>query len=224
MASLWQGIKNWWRGKKDSAAEAIADPVRDAKFAIEDSEKIVGDFKGKITNLMAQNKRNALLALAARGDEQKWGHIAESAAKRGCREDCEEAVRLKGEAATKAQRLENETKNNEATIAKLRHTLSDTEAKIEHAKNNKDVLEARLKGAEVRKQLLATANDISGSSPLAALDDLEKKTVETETYADAAEEMSGNGQESLAEKYSSAHADVQSEVDKLMAQHGSDKN
>jgi phage shock protein A len=219
MASLWQSIKNWWRGKTDSAAEALADPVRDAKFAIEDSEKLIRDFEGKVANLMAQNKRNEISAKAARADEQKWGNIAQAAAKAGNRQDCEDAVHKKSEAATKASRLEGETKNNEATIAKLRKTLDETKQKIEHARNNKDVLEARLKGAQVREELLHTASDMGGSGPLSALDDLERKTIEAETHADAVGELAGEGEESLEEKYDAGRADLQGEVDKLMSEH-----
>ena len=39
MASLIKAIKNMIRGKKDSVAQSLADPVNDGKFAIEDSER-----------------------------------------------------------------------------------------------------------------------------------------------------------------------------------------
>ncbi len=37
MASLFKAIGNMFREKRDNAAKALADPVRDGKFAIEDS-------------------------------------------------------------------------------------------------------------------------------------------------------------------------------------------
>lgn len=217
MSSLIQAFKNWVRGKKDDAADKMADPVRDAKFAIEDSEKLVGEFEAKIADLMAHNKRTALEVEAAQRDVTKWSNVAASAAKAGNRADCETAVKQKAEAQQKADRMAHEKDTNDQIIAGLRKQLDATRDKIEHAKSNKEVLAARMDGAKIREQLTKASTAMEDGGPLAALDTLERKTVECETHAEAIEELHDNKKEDLEEKYSQVNADVQSEVDKLMA-------
>lgn len=219
MASLWQSIKNFFRGKRDEAAAKLADPVRDAGFAIEDSERVYEDFENSVASLMAQNGRNKSSAAKARADETKWNNISVAAAKAGNREDCEAALKNKNEASLKVKRFEDEIKRNDETIAKLRKQLEEVKSKISAAKSNKDALEARLKGAQIREELLKSASGLSGSGPLAALDDLEKKTNEVESMADAREELAGASQDSLADKYDSGDAELQSEVDRMMSEH-----
>ena len=48
MGKLWKAIKNSWREKKDEAAERRADPVRDGKYAIEDSKAKMQEIQGSI--------------------------------------------------------------------------------------------------------------------------------------------------------------------------------
>lgn len=216
MASLWQSIKNWWRGKRDDAADAISDPIRDAKFAIEDSEELVSNFESHIADLMAHSKRTALSINSAEHDVAKWDSIAKAAANSGNRPDCESAVKQKTEAQQKRDRLRTEFEQSEQVVAGLRKQLDAAKEKISHAKNNKEVLSARLKGAEIREQLSNASTAMKVGGPLAALSALEQKTIETETHADAVDDLHKVGSEDLAEKYSSASKDVQDEVERLM--------
>ena len=61
MASLWKAFKNSWREKKDAAAEAMADPIRDGKYAIEDSKKKIAEIKTNIAKYSGQIKKNVTL-------------------------------------------------------------------------------------------------------------------------------------------------------------------
>ena len=57
MASLLRSVSNWIRGKRDDAANKLKDPIRDGKFAIEDTEKQIAGFTQRVAALVAQNKR-----------------------------------------------------------------------------------------------------------------------------------------------------------------------
>lgn len=217
MSSLIQSFRNWWRGKKDEAADSLADPVRDAKFAIEDSEKLVGGFEGNIADLMAHNKRVSLDSKSAQEEAKKWEGIAKAAASEGNQADCATAVKKKFEATQRGEKLKHEYDVTEQTIAGLRQQLDSAKGKIEHAKSNKEVLTARLEGAKISEQLQKASTAMDAGGPLAALDALERKTVECETHAQAIEELHGNNEESLANKYATVNQDVDDEVAKLMA-------
>lgn len=220
MSSLIHAFRNWILNKKDQAADAITDPEVDAKIAIEDSERLVNDFESKIADLMAHNKRVAMDVNAAKQDVDKWSNIATKAAAAGNRDDCTVAIKNKAEAAQKQERLQHEVEIADKTIAGLRVQLDATKEKIAHAKDNKEVLSARLKSAEIRKQLTKASTAMDSGGPLAALDTLERKTVECETGADAIEELHGNKEEELANKYSAVNAGVDDEVSKMMAAAG----
>lgn len=220
MASILKSISNWFRGKKDDAAEAMADPIRDAKFAIEDSEGRVSDFESKVAQLMAQNKRLQRQREDAKADVEKWTNVAKRAAASGNEADVKKAVEEKVSANKKLVALDSETAANDKTIAGLREQLDRARTKISNAKSNQAVLAARLEGAKVRKELAQASSDFGSSSPLAALDDLDKATQSAETEAEAYEEITANANENLAEKYATSSVEVEDEVAKLMAEAG----
>ena len=57
MPKLFKALGNWVRAKDEEAAKAMSDPVRDSRFAIDDSKKQIGEFTGKIASLIAENNR-----------------------------------------------------------------------------------------------------------------------------------------------------------------------
>jgi len=218
MSSIIQAFKNWFRSKKDSAADSMTDPVQDAKFAIEDSRKLVAGFEAKVADLMGHNKRTKLSIDESREEIKKWEKVSIAAGKANSKEDCAMAVKKKLEATRKAEQLEHDYQADEQTIAALRHQLEGAKAKIEHAESNKEVLTARLEGARISEQLQQASTALDAGGPLAALDTLERKTVECETHAQAIEELHTNNSAALEEKYSTSSQDVDDEVAKLMAQ------
>lgn len=217
MSSIIQAFKNWFRGKEESAADSMADPVRDAKFAIDDSRKLVSGFEGKVADLMGHDKRTRLDIDAAKAEAKKWGNVAKAAAAAANQADCATAVKKQMEANQKAEKLQHDFDATEATIVGLRHQLDAAKAKIEHAESNKEVLTARLEGARISEQLEKASTALDEGGPLAALDALERKTVECETHAQAIEELHGRNMQALEEKYATSNQDVDDEVAKLMA-------
>ncbi|KKK62059.1 hypothetical protein LCGC14_3008140, partial [marine sediment metagenome] len=57
MGKLFSGLKNLLRQKRDEAAEAIADPVRDGKFAIEDSKAELAKLRTSIAQFSGTIKQ-----------------------------------------------------------------------------------------------------------------------------------------------------------------------
>ncbi len=219
MPSLWQAIKNVIRGKSSQLAEKISDPIRDGKLAIEDSKKQIAVFTGKIAKLTAQTKlqirkRDELLA-----EVNKYQSIAVRAAEMGNRDDARQAIEMRLSAENRFNRLNIEIEQNTQVLKNLRQGLGAARAKVANAQSNIVSLEARREGARIRTELAKASMDFSaGSSPLAALDNLEKAVLTEEANAEAWEELAqiSHPAKALEEKYSGGSLSVEVELEKLM--------
>lgn len=223
MAKLFKALGSWMRAKDEEAAKALADPVRDSRFAIDDSKKQIADFTGKIASLIAENKRLQRDATAAQAEVDKFQSIAQRAAGAGEEDDVRSALERQQASRERLTTLQSEIERNDGLLTQLRTQLNQARAKVAAAESNLARLGARLEGAKVREELgKASSAFNTGDSPLAALDDLERQVEEKETEAEAWEEIStdpeAEKERSLEEKYSEGStSDVDAEVAKLMA-------
>ncbi len=223
MAKVFKALGNWLRAKDEDAAKAIGDPVRDGKFAIEDSKKQIAEFTQKIAKLVASNKRMERERADTLAEAQKFQTFAERAAGDGNEDDVRTALEHRAEAEQRLGTLESEIENTSQLIAQLRGQLNNSRAKVAGAESNLVRMSARMEGAKVRQELAKASSSFdSGDSPLAALDNLEREVETLETEAEAWEELStdpaAEAQKSLEDKYGDAGtAEVNDEVAKLMA-------
>lgn len=224
MANLWQAIKNTIRGKSQEMADKMADPVRDGKLAISDSKVQIAKFTEQIAKLVAHNKQLEKKKSEQDADVKKYQNLAEKAAGAGNREDARQALELKAQAEARLSSTTAEVEKNQQIITTLRKNLSQARAKVAAAQSNMVGLEARREGAKVRSELAkATTEFNAGSSPLAALDDLEKAVNAEEATAEAWEELSevDDPGKSLEDKYGAASSsEVDDELEKLMKNAG----
>ena len=223
MASFWKALKNWFRGKKDKAAEAMSDPIRDGKYAIEDSEERIKMFQTKVAKFMAVQKQLDREISTREKEIEKWTNIAQKAAKAGNREDVANAVEAKQRAEGVLKEKQAQHAKNEEILKQLRAQVQSAVAKIAKAKSNHAQLVARHEGAQVRKELAQASTEFGGDGPLAELDDLQKAVDTEEAEAEAFEEMATTaaGSSSLEEKYSTGNSsEVDDEVARMMAEAG----
>jgi phage shock protein A len=223
MAKVFKALGNWLRAKDEDAAKAIGDPVRDGKFAIEDSKKQIADFTQKIAKLVASNKRMERERTDAEAEARKFQTFAERAAADGAADDVRTALEQRAQAEQRLTTLDSEIENTSQLIAQLRGQLNSSRARVASAESNLVRMSARMEGAKVRQELAKASSSFStGDSPLAALDNLEREVETLETEAEAWEELStdpaADAQKSLEDKYGAAgSSDVDDEVAKLMA-------
>ncbi|MBT3269016.1 PspA/IM30 family protein [Candidatus Poribacteria bacterium] len=223
MAKVFKALGNWLRSKDEDAAKAIGDPVRDGKFAIEDSKKQIAEFTQKIAKLVASNKRMERERTDAEAEARKFHVFAERAAADGAEEDVRTALEQRAQAEQRLTTLDSEIENTSQLIAQLRAQLNTSRAKVAGAESNLVRMSARMEGAKVRQELAKASSSFStGDSPLAALDNLEREVETLETEAEAWEELStdpaADAQKSLEDKYGAAGStEVDDEVAKLMA-------
>lgn len=220
--SLFRSIKNLFRGKADELADALADPVRDGKLAIKDSEKQIEGFTNQIAKVMAETKKLEKDLANSKKDSEKWMEVAKNAAAAGDEDAARHALEKKQMAEQRVQTLTVEVDKSQKLVAQLREQLNNSKARLSKAKNNLSRLEARSSAAEIRKEFAKAQTDFnSNRDGLAALDDLEKAVNSEEAEAEAFEELAGSTEEAKSEdilaKYSQPTSEVDDELAALMA-------
>lgn len=225
MGQLFKAISNWFRQKKDDAAEGLADPVRDGKFAIEDSQKFVRGFEEKLAHLLGFNKNQERKLRDLVAEAIKWENIAKKAAQAKNTDDVRTAVTSKQNAEAQRKTLSDEVEKTKKEITSVKVTLEKARTKIARAQSDHVRLDARLEASKVRTELARARSDFGNtSSPLAALDNLEKAVHAAESEAEAREELASEAPqaqaEALEDKYDASGASVDDEVARLMAEAG----
>jgi len=218
---LFTSIKNFFRGKADDLAEKMADPVRDGKLAIKDSEGQIQKFTTQIARVMSETKRLEKDKQAAEKEIEKWMSIATNAAGSGDEDGARQALERKNAAQQKLDTFKKEFEKSQQLVNRLREDLNRAKAKVSKAKNNISRLEARSSAANIRKEFAkAQSNFNSNSSGLSALDDLEKSVESDECEAEAYEDLVGDELSSsgsvLEEKYGQPTSEVDDELAALM--------
>lgn len=218
MASLFGAFKNMFREKRDQAAKALADPIRDGRFAIEDSKKQILKFTTDVAHLRAATIKLEAEHKDALDEKKKYTRIAEQAGSAGNKDDVTTAVGKIQEWSSRASELKKQVDANKTTQTNLMSQLERARTKVNRAEQNHTTLAARKKGAEIRKSLaMASAQFADGEGGLAALDDLDEAVRNEEAEAQAFEEMSAPADEGLEDKYGGGSAGEDDMVAKFMA-------
>ena len=218
MASLLKAFGNMFREKRDKAAKALADPVRDGKFAIEDAKKQIREYTTQVAKLRAETIKQKANHKDALDEKKKYERIAGQAGKADNEDDVRTAVEQIQKWTGRASELKNQITRNEQVETNLRKQLDAARTKVSRAEQNHQTLAARKKGAEIRMSLAKASSQFSeGQGGLSALDDLEDAVRDEEAEAEAFEEMAAPGVESnLEDKYSGAGADTDDMMAKYM--------
>lgn len=221
---LLKTISNIFREKKNEINDALKDPERDGKLAIEDSYKYIADFENKIATVMATNKKLEREYKDLKDKIKTYENVAKKAIEADNDEDATKALEQKVQIEKQANELKKQIDSNEKQITTTRENLSKARAKVKNAEVNHNLLVARNQGAEIRKKLAQAQSDFGNdtSNPLAALDDLEEAVNAAECEAEVYEELAAESQEgeSLVDKYSVSDTAVDDELAKLKAKLG----
>lgn len=212
MASLFKAIGNVFREKRDQAAKKLADPVRDGKFAIEDSKKQIRDHTTTVAQLRAETIKSKRKLIDAQSEKKKYDRFAKKAGERatskrriaGNQDDLRAAVEKLQEWTTRCTELSSQIEKNEGVETNLRKQLDAARTKVARAEQNHTTLAARKKGAALRTSLAKASQTFAGQVGLGALDELEDAVLQEEAEAEAFEEMAAPGvDKGLEEKYGS---------------------
>lgn len=198
MASLWNGIKNVFREKKEQAAQRLADPVRDGKFAIEDAKKQEIDFRRQVRDVVADLKQMENQLTTKQGERKKYDGLATKFAAALKSGDKDQMTNLQT-AAGKVDALDAEISATKKSLEGLRTSRQQLQGELDRVRNKiakaeqtYSVNAARIKAAKIKKTLHESkARVAAGISGLGALDDMSEAADRLEAEGEATEEMAG---------------------------------
>ena len=217
---IFKQFKKVLRDADDKAAQAMADPERDGRFAIEDSKKQIAGFTTQVAKLSAETKKLERRKTKETEEVKKFAMFAKRAAEAENVDDAREALTQKKTAEARLTTTKSELERNMALEAKLKDQLNKARSKVANAESNHQRLTTRMEGAKIREELNKAGSDFNvNGGALSALDDFEKDVESKEAEADAWEDLTGNDAEtSLEDKYgSTGDVAVEDELEALMA-------
>lgn len=219
MASFWKMLKNTAREKKDKAAKSMEDPIRDGKFAIEDSKKKLSEIQANIGKYSAQIKKNQRQLDTEMADIKKWTNLAKKAAEAGKEDDVRTCITNKTQAQQRADSLKKMISQDETMLGRMKSQWQDKNNKVSQAESDHTQLAVRKQMAEARKEFAKSSQGLDSDNCFSELDKLKDAVESDECEAEAFEEMAPSGGiEDMESKYG-AHGDsaVDDEVARLMA-------
>lgn len=202
---IWNSIKNFFRARKDEAAKKIADPIRDGKYAIKDSEDELNKKRSSLAYYIAENKNLHRKMEAEKTNVEKYTRLVELAKSRGDDRDVEVLNKSLLSAKSLAVTLKKEYDKNEELIKGYKAQIDAAQQKIDNAENSFTQLSIRLKSAELREEL-SSSDFTDVVTPFTMLEDLANTVEEKENLAAAKEELVKDSAEEIAAKYESADA------------------
>ena len=219
MGKFWKMFSNTVRDKKDKAAEAMADPIRDGKFAIEDSKTKLVEIQGNMAKYSASIKKNQRQLDTELSDVKKWTKLATDAAEAGNEENVRKCITEKAQAQSRADNLKKIIKQDEVYLAKMKSEWQKNNNKVSQAESNHSQLTVRKQMAEARKEFAKGAQGLNSDNCFAELEKLQDSVEADECEAEALEGMvpTDTLADMEAEYGSTGAAAVDDEVAKLMA-------
>ena len=211
----------FWR-KADSQADKFGSAVTDYRDAVVTARSDVAEFRRQISTIMGKNKVAQSEHVREVSEAQKWGTLAEEAAKVQNADHVKQCLDKRTQHEKRASTLLSQVEKNAGVIEQLRQQLATREEQVNDAALNADLLDARNAGAGMREKMLNASKAFGGKDSLGTFQELENEIATKEAQVDAMEELAGvNSGEKLEALYSSTTND--DEVQQLMAQFGGQK-
>lgn len=219
MAKFWKMFKNTVREKKDQAADKMADPIRDGKFAIEDAKKKLAEINGDIAKYSASIKINERQLATETADVKKWTNLAKKAADAGNEENVRKCITDKAQAQARADNLKKQIKIDLAYKDQMKSQWQKKNNEVSQAESNHAQLAVRKQMAEARKEFAKGSAGLDSESCFAEMNKLNEQVIADECEAEALEENvpTDTMADMEAEYGASGGEAVDDEVAKMMA-------
>jgi len=189
MAGFWKAVKNWRREKVDAAAEAMSDPIRDGKYAIEDSKSKLAEIQSSIAKYSASIKGNQRKLDTEMADVKKWGKLAAKAAEAANEEHVRKCITEKTQSQGRADNLKKLIATDERYLNQMKSQWQKNNAKVSQAESNHSQLAVRAQMAEARKEFAKGSAGLESDNCFAELDKLQDSVEADECEAEALEEL-----------------------------------
>ena len=177
------------RANVNAQLDQAEDPEQMLDQIIRDMADAIGQARGQVAEMIAQEKLLEADRAHNLGLAQQWGHKAELAIGQGAEDLARDALRHKIDYERNAQAYAGQVQSQAGVVAKLRHDLEQLEAKYESLARNRDALIARHRAAVAQQTIAGAAAQLTRADPAADLARMDERIRREEARAAAAEEM-----------------------------------
>ncbi|MGH2352440.1 MAG: PspA/IM30 family protein [Chloroflexota bacterium] len=201
------------RANINAMLDQAEDPEKTLDQLIRDMADAIGQARGQVAEMIAQEKLLEADMERNQGLAREWGQKAELAVSRGANDLAKEALRRKIDYDRNAQAYTSQLQAQEEVVAKLKHDLEQLENKYESAVRNREALIARHRRAVAQQKVARTAAQLTTLDPTSELSRMEERIRLEEARAAAISEV--NTQPSLEDQFAALEND--SELDQQLA-------
>jgi len=179
--------------------EKAEDPEKSLKQCIRDMEESLAETRIKVAEAIASQKLLARKVGKERAEAETWEKRAVLALQKADEDLAREAVLNKRGHEVTAEHLAVEEGKQVETIEVLKATLAALEAKLVEAKQKRDILIARKKQAETRKEMLAELEGVAvaggkaDTSAFEAFERVEERILTLEAEVETRAELGERG-------------------------------
>lgn len=200
------------RANINALLDQAEDPEKTLDQIIRDMADAIGQARGQVAEMIAQEKLLEADMERNSGLAREWGQKAELAVSRGADDLAKEALRRKIDYDRNAQAYTSQLQAQQDVVAKLKHDLEQLEQKYESAIRNREQMIARHKRALAQQKVAQTAAQISAIDPSSELSRMEERIRLEEARAAAITEV--NNRPNLEDRFQALESD--SELDRQL--------
>jgi phage shock protein A len=188
-------VKRLVKANINEMLEKAEDPEKTLKQCIREMEESLAETRTKVADAVASQKLLAHKAAKEKSEVDTWEKRAVLALQKKDEELAREAVGKKRTHEITADNLTVEEGKQEETVQILTTTLAALEAKLDEAKQKRDILIARRKQAQTRKEMLDDLQGVAGTgsnvdtSAFEAFEKVEDRILTLEAEVETREEM-----------------------------------
>jgi phage shock protein A len=208
-----------FRANVNELMDHAEDPEKTLDQAIRDMAGAVQQAKAQVAETIAQKNLTQEHLDDAQRLSGEWASKAQLAVQRGVDDLAREALRRKRDYDANAQVYAAQLAAQTQVVDKLKGDLQALEAKYEEVSRNRDMLIARHKTAQAQEKVQHTVAALSGMDPTSELARMQQKIQLEEARASAGAELAGS---SLDSRFAALSADpgVEDELAALKAAAG----
>lgn len=216
---IFQRASDVLRSNINAMLSKAEDPEKMLDQMLLDMQEQATKAKAQITKAVADAKRMKKEYEAKRAKGQEWGERAKQAVAAGEDDLARQALERKKALLQEAGELEQEWKQQQASVDSLKDTLKQMQRKIDGAKRKKNLLAARAQRARAQRDIQSTMSGLNDNSAFDKFNQMSDKVEQMEAEAEAAEEMA-DFQKSDDQKLEEAFANLgqKSDVDDELAE------
>lgn len=185
MASVFTRIWNILRGKTDVLLDKLEKPEEQVRVFVTELNEQVQDMQRSVASAIADEKRLQKQVESLRAKSDEWESRAIAALEAGDDALAKTALVKQAECDSETLALEDGWRSQKEATEKLKASLKLAKSRMDEARRKYNLLLARYKSAQTKKQIQDSLMSANTDSPLALMESLEEKIRDVEAQAEA---------------------------------------